>query len=150
MPRIHLCSCAYRPYPNLTRGDLCDKDVSLNEGDRNSYCTVASKQEKNPRQVAINLSCFVMSSTFLSVFFILTRWRPELLMHRFLSTDPVLMENWELRSTVYTSKKVDTLWVTLISLWLPSFQLCSWDLLELTQCYLQTVIVFFAISNSCL
>jgi hypothetical protein len=74
MPRIHLCSCAYRPYPNLTRGDLCDKDVSLNEGDRNSYCTVASKQEKNPRQVAINLSCFVMSNTFLSVF---SFWQDE-------------------------------------------------------------------------
>jgi hypothetical protein len=38
-----------------------------------SYCTEASKQEKNPRQVAINLSHFMMSNTFLAVFFILTR-----------------------------------------------------------------------------
>jgi hypothetical protein len=82
MPRIHLCSCAYWPCPNLTRGDLRNKDVSLNEGHRNSYCTEASKQEKNPRQVAINLSHFVMSNTFLSELFILTRWRLELLMHR--------------------------------------------------------------------
>jgi hypothetical protein len=47
--------------------------VSLNKGDRKSYCTETSKQEKNPRQVAINLSHFMMSNTFLSDFFILTR-----------------------------------------------------------------------------
>jgi hypothetical protein len=146
MPRIHLCSHAYWPCPDLTRGDLYDKDVSLNKGDRKSYCTEASKQEKNPRQVAINLSHFMMSNTYIQSF---SFWQ-ELLMHRFLFTDLVLIENWELGSTVYTAKKVDTLCVTLMSIWPPSFWFCSWVMVELTQCYLQTVILFFAISNSCL
>jgi hypothetical protein len=144
MPRIHLCSHAYWPCPNLTRGDLYDKDVSLNKGDRKSYCTEASKQEKNPRQLIYPILWWAIHS-YQSFSF----WQ-ELLMHRFLFTDLVLMENWELGSTVYTSKKVDTLWVTLMSVWPPSFLLCSWVLRELTQCYLQTVILFFAISNSCL
>jgi hypothetical protein len=144
MPRIHLCSPAYWPCPNLTRADLYGKDVSLIKRDRKSYCTEALKQEKNPRQLIYPILWWAKHS-FQSFSF----WQ-ELLMHRFLFTDLVLMENWELGSTVYTSKKVDTLWVTLMSVWPPSFWLCSWVLLELTQCYLQTVILFFAISNSCL
>jgi hypothetical protein len=147
MPRIQLCSHAYWPCPNLTRGDLYDKDVSLNKGD---MMWVIALKPQNKRRIQGKLQLiYPILWWAIHSFQSFSFWQ-ELLMHRFLFTDLVLMENWELGSTVYTSKKVDTLWVTLMSVWPPSFWLCSWVLLELTQCYLQTVILFFAISNSCL